>query len=94
MDIWKVSNHQAFKQQKHFLREMRLALDFIIQKGRQRACLKGAAYTMNRDCGLIGIEGIYWGILDILGDLLENRFDQIMNVIPKLNVVLNSLKTS
>lgn len=36
---------------------------------------------MNMDFGLIGIEGIYWGIL-------ENRFDQIMKLIPELNVIL------
>lgn len=45
---------------------------------------------MTRDCGLIGIEGPP----DIFWSLPENRFDQIMNMIPKLNVVVNSLKTS
>lgn len=38
---------------------------------------------MNMDFGLIGIESICQGILD-----------QITTLIPKLNVILNSLKTS
>lgn len=40
---------------------------------------------MNTDFGWIGIEGTYRGIL-------ENRFDQIMKLIPKLNVILKLAK--
>lgn len=41
---------------------------------------------MNVDFGRIGIEGTY------SRGILENRFDQIMKLIPKLNVILKLAK--